>query len=219
MHRSRQPLPVWCQDKCSKYLYLPSVHPTHTLQWAYGSPPPRTRTHTPPFLQILPSVMLNTRKHITTSLIHFTAHPNIMHLSPTIICRSQWIIIHSFSPITPPLASFAASRSVSPSGERSALTRRLTGLSERQRGQGGGGGRKRWNDGAQSALGRLNLLTSGAQFQVIFIEISCHPGTSTQWENGFCFASCFDWSTVLQSQSRDGQRDRRSLGPDKQLFR
>lgn len=56
----------------------------------------------------------------------------------TIILRSRWIIIHSLTRIPPPpLASLAASHSVSPSTERSTLTRRLAGLSERQS-EGGG---------------------------------------------------------------------------------
>lgn len=105
-------------------------------------------THNPS--QTLPSYSTHKSFHVfkNTRLI-FTApcHPHIVIplLQHAITFRSQRIIIHSFSHISCPLASFAASHSVSPSGERSALTRRRTGLSERQRGR----TRRRTNDGTR----------------------------------------------------------------------
>lgn len=109
------------EDKCCKYLYLPSVQHTHThtrgqmLMYAAARTTPPFSSSLSHFASVTRETCNSTYKHVkdfgtyTNSPFASAAIPTHSVLRHTIIFGSQWIIIHSFLHITPSLASFPSS--------------------------------------------------------------------------------------------------------------
>lgn len=129
------------------------------------------------------NTFIHTLTEANTHIIPFTTHINIIcrfaHKQLSISLKHCSLIYTHRS-----LSRFTCCLCLSPSGERSALTRRPTDLSQK------GGG----DDGRQPLLSQLN------KKKHLCVKITCDFKSLTRLSyyttgNLFFFLSCFDWKT------------------------